>query len=61
MATPTKKTATQARASKAGAAVVYRGIKLAPVTGRRSATATAIRDALRARHSEKSCGESARA
>ena len=47
-----------ARKGKAEREVVYRGIKIAPITGKRSAIAKAIRDALRAR-SEESRGEPA--
>jgi len=39
--------------------VVYRGIKIPPIVGRRSATAQAIRDAFRTK-SEQSHGEPAR-
>jgi hypothetical protein len=39
--------------------VVYRGIKIAPMSGKRSATARSIRDALRTK-SEQLRGESAR-
>lgn len=40
--------------------VVYRGIKIAPMSGKRSATAKAIRDALRTK-SEQTRGEPAHA
>lgn len=40
--------------------VIYRGIKIAPMSGKRSATATAIRDALRVK-SERARGEPAHA
>jgi hypothetical protein len=46
-----KRTARKGSA-KAERVVVYRGIKIAPITGKRSAIAKAIRDALRARSEE---------
>jgi hypothetical protein len=58
MVTAVKKTG-RGRASKMGRTVVYRGIKIVPMSGKRSATAQAIRDGLRTK-SEQLRGESAR-
>jgi hypothetical protein len=51
MTIASKKTVRKGSA-KADSPVVYRGIKIAPMTGKRSAVAKAIRDALRARSEE---------
>jgi hypothetical protein len=43
---PTKRTATERSSERFERTVVYRGIKIPPISGQRSATARAIRDAL---------------
>jgi hypothetical protein len=55
----TVKRTRRARSSTNRGTVVYRGIEIAPVSGKRSATAQAIRDALRTK-SEQLRAESAR-
>lgn len=60
MATQAKKTVRTRRSATPERTVVYRGIKIAPMSGKRSATAKAIRDALRAK-SERARGEPAHA
>jgi hypothetical protein len=59
MVTTAKKSGRVRLTSRQGT-VIYRGIKIAPMSGKRSATAQAIRDAVRTK-SEQSRGESARA
>jgi hypothetical protein len=59
MVTTVKRAARARSATNSKGTVVYRGIKIAPMSGKRSATAQAIRDALRTR-SEQLRGESAR-
>jgi hypothetical protein len=54
MLTPVKKTCRTGRAPNGESTVIYRGIKIAPVSGKRSATAKAIRDALRAKSERES-------
>ncbi|MDB6102663.1 MAG: hypothetical protein JWO52_2662 [Gammaproteobacteria bacterium] len=58
MVTAAKKTSRAGSSVKPERAVVYRGIKIAPISGKRSATAQAIRDALRTK-SEQSRAEPA--
>jgi hypothetical protein len=48
---PKRKTAVR-RAGRGERDVYYRGIRIAPIGGRRSPLARLIRDALRARHEE---------
>jgi hypothetical protein len=60
MATRAKKNGRSPRSAAAERPVVYRGIKIAPMSGKCSPTAKAIRDALRAR-SEQTRGEPAHA
>lgn len=60
MATQAKKTMRARRSVPPERTVVYRGIKIAPMSGKRSPTAEAIRDALRTR-SEQARGEAAHA
>lgn len=60
MDTSSKKTGIMRRRAAPERTVVYRGIKIAPMSGRRSATAQAIRDALRTK-SEQTRGEPAHA
>jgi hypothetical protein len=60
MATRAKKTGRSPRSATAERTVIYRGIKIAPMSGKRSATAKAIRDALRTK-SEQTRGEPAHA
>jgi hypothetical protein len=57
MPTATKKTSRARSSAKSESVVVYRGIKIAQIRGKRSPTAEALREALRTR-SEKSRGES---
>jgi hypothetical protein len=59
MVTAVKRTGRTRSSASSEGTVVYRGIKIAPVSGKRSATAQAIRDALRTK-SEQLRGESAR-
>jgi hypothetical protein len=59
MVTTVKKTGRARASTSSEGTVVYRGIKIAPMSGKRSATAQAIRDALRTK-SEQLRGESAR-
>ena len=47
MSTPAKKSGRTHPSSRTGHAVVYRGVRIAPMSGSRSDTARAIRDALR--------------
>jgi Arc/MetJ family transcription regulator len=47
MVSVAKKAGRSRRSGTTDRTVVYRGIKIAPMTGRRSAVAKAIRDALR--------------
>jgi hypothetical protein len=47
MVTRAKKTGHAIRSATAERTVIYRGIKIAPMSGKRFATANAIRDALR--------------
>jgi Arc/MetJ family transcription regulator len=47
MVTIAKKAARPRRSGTTDRTIVYRGIKIAPMSGRRSAVAKAIRDALR--------------
>lgn len=49
---PKRKTAVR-RAARGEGDVYYRGIRIAPIGGRRSPLSRLIRDALRARHEEK--------
>lgn len=58
--TMNKKTRTR-RPASAERTVIYRGIKIAPMTGRRSPLAQAIRDGLRTRKAEQPRGEPAQA
>lgn len=58
MATNGKKVARTKRPASGERAVVYHGIRIAPVTGKRSPVAQAIRDALQSK-SEQLRGESA--
>ena len=60
MAVQAKKTDRARRSTMTERTVVYRGIKIAPMNGKRSATAKAIRDALRTK-SEQSRGKPAHA
>jgi hypothetical protein len=60
MVKATKKTSRIRSSAKSERTVVYRGIKIAPISGKRSATAKALRDALRSQ-SEQSRGEPAHA
>jgi len=60
MASKAKKTMRTRRSAATEPTIVYRGIKIAPVSGRRSATAEAIRDALRTK-SEQTRREPGRA
>jgi hypothetical protein len=60
MATGTKKTSRARSSANTERAFVYRGIKIAPISGKRSQTAEALRDALRTK-SEQSRDESTRA
>jgi len=60
MAKAVKKAQPKRSSTKFERTVVYRGIKIAPMSGKRSATAKAIRDALRAQ-SEQTRGEPAHA
>jgi hypothetical protein len=50
MATSAKKTSRARSSAKTEPTVIYRGIKIAPISGKRSPTAEAIRDALRAKY-----------
>jgi hypothetical protein len=52
MASEAKKALRPRRSRSADRTVVYRGIKIAPMAGKRSAVAEAIRDALRMRSEE---------
>jgi hypothetical protein len=61
MTTTAKKRVRSRRSAPTERTVVYRGIKIAPMSGRRSALAQAIREALRTRTRERSHGESAEA
>jgi len=54
MSTPVKKPVRAGRAPSGESTVIYRGIKIAPVNGKRSATAKAIRDALQAKSERES-------
>lgn len=56
MTTTVKRVASARRSAPAERAVVYRGIKIAPMNGKRSEIAQAIRDGLRT-NSEKQRGE----
>jgi hypothetical protein len=58
MAQNTKKTESARSSDRFERAVMYRGIKIEPLTGKRSPTAEAIRDALRT-ESEHARGEPA--
>jgi hypothetical protein len=60
MAIQAKKTVRARRSAPPERTVIYRGIKIAPISGKRSATAKAIRDALRTK-SEQTRGEPAHA
>jgi Arc/MetJ family transcription regulator len=53
MVTIAKKAARPRRSVTADPTVVYRGIKIAPMSGRRSAVAKAIRDALRTKSEQR--------
>jgi hypothetical protein len=59
MAATNKKALSQRRSAPAERAVVYRGIKIAPMSGKRSPLARDIRDGLRAMY-EKARAESHR-
>jgi hypothetical protein len=59
MATTVKRTGRTRSSTSSEGTVVYRGIKIAPLSGKRSATAQAIRDALRTKSGQLR-GESAR-
>jgi len=59
MATIAKKKARTRRTASADRTVVYRGIKIEPMTGRRSPLARAIRDGLRTGKFGPAHGESA--
>jgi hypothetical protein len=61
MATRAKKTGHALRSATAERTVIYRGIKIAPMSGKRSATANAIRDALRTKSEQTTRGKPARA
>jgi hypothetical protein len=58
MAKAVKKTGSKRSATKFERTVVYRGIRIPPISGKPSATALAIRDALRMK-SEQSRGDAA--
>jgi hypothetical protein len=51
MATTSKKSRRGGGPAKADRTVVYRGIKIAPIAGKRSKTATTLREALTGKHS----------
>jgi hypothetical protein len=59
MTVTARRTVRSGRSANAERTVIYHGIKIAPISGKRSATAEAIRDALRAR-SEQARGALAR-
>ena len=61
MATTAKKTVRARRSAPAEQPVLYRGIKIAPMTGTRSPLAKAIRDALLTKKSEQPRGETTQA
>ena len=60
VATATKKKAPSRRSEASKRAVLYRGVKIIPKTGKRSPIAKVIRDGLRTK-SEQSHGETAQA
>lgn len=49
MANTANKPVIQSRSAKAGRTVFYRGVKITPMTGKRSALAEAIREGLRSK------------
>jgi hypothetical protein len=61
MVTRAKKTGHALRSATAERTVIYHGIKIAPMSGKRSATARAIRGALRTKSEQTTRGKLARA